>query len=581
MLNLDFPIKILPLPAFILQGSTIKLSNHEMACLTGYATEELNGLYFPKIVHPEDRSHVLNFVKCFLAEETTINECQFRAFRQSGEVIPLRGAFSRIFFNGSSAMLGQLITIRVDLQHEEIADSLPVTVFEMDVRGYLTYANSKAFETFGYEQQEFDRGINVLQTLIPEDRFRAENNIRMVLKGQILNGIEYTAQRKNGSTFPVIIHSCPIIKENEPVGLRGVIIDITDRKQTEEKLKYLSLHDPMTGLKNRAYFENEMQQIREKHCGRVGIIICDVDGLKIVNDTFGHDSGDNLLIAAGKVIKGCFRDSDVVARIGGDEFAVLLRNSSVATLKSAYRRIREAIASYNSAKPEFPMSISVGFTASVDAPINIDELFKDADNKMYREKLYHSQSVRSTIVETLMKALGARDFLTDGHSNRLKALIEGLGRAIGLTKSKSLTDLRLLAHFHDIGKVGITDNILFKSGPLNFEEYTEMKRHCEIGYRIAQSAPDLAPIADWILKHHEWWNGEGYPLGLKGEEIPLECRILAIADAYDAIISDRPYRKANSHKAAVNELVNCTGTQYDPHLVPIFVEMLAKNRKSH
>lgn len=578
MYNFDFLIKTLPLPAFILQNNILMLTNHEMACLIGYATEELNGLYFPEIICTEDRSYVLNFLKCFLAGNETINNCQFRVCKQSGDVITLQGAFARTFFNGSPAILGQLVIIIDNLQHEEIANSLPVTVFEIDTREYLTYANSKAFETFGYTQHDFDLGIHVLQTLIPEDRYRAENNIKMVLNGEIINGIEYTAQKKDGSTFPVIIHSSPIIKENKPVGLRGVIIDITDRKRVEDQLKYLSLHDPLTGLGNRVSFENEMQLIRKNYCGRVGIIICDIDGLKLVNDTFGHDSGDKLLIAAGKVIKDCFRDSDVVARIGGDEFAILLRNSSLEGLKIAYRRIREAIANYNNTKPEFPLSISIGFTASMDAPININELFKAADNKMYREKLYHHQSVRSAIVETLLKALGARDFITGGHANRLQTLVEGLGKAIGLTQDKSLTDLRLLANFHDIGKVGITDNILFKPGPLTFEESTEMKQHCEIGYRIAQSAPDLAPIADWILKHHEWWNGEGYPLGLKGEEIPLECRILAIADSYDAIINDRPYRKANSHEAAVDELVNCTGTKYDPYLMPIFIKMLAKHR---
>ena len=135
-----------------------------------------------------------------------------------------------------------------------------------------------------------------------------------------------------------------------------------------------------------------------------------------------------------------------------------------------------------------------------------------------------------------------------------------------------MTDLRLLAQFHDIGKVGIPDRILLKPGPLSPEEMVEMKRHSEIGHRIANSSPDLLPVADWVLKHQEWWNGAGYPLGLAGEKIPIECRILAIADAYDAMTSDRPYRKAMSHDAAVTELRRCAGTQFDPTLVELFIQ---------
>jgi len=144
---------------------------------------------------------------------------------------------------------------------------------------------------------------------------------------------------------------------------------------------------------------------------------------------------------------------------------------------------------------------------------------------------------------------------------------------IGLPESTT-ADLSLLAKFHDIGKVGISDAILLKEGPFTPEEWAEMKRHCEIGYRIALSAADLVPIADWILKHHEWWDGQGYPLGIKGEEIPVECRLLAIANAYEALTSARTYRRTCSHWEAVAELRRCAGTQFDPELLEMFIRML-------
>lgn len=219
------------------------------------------------------------------------------------------------------------------------------------------------------------------------------------------------------------------------------------------------------------------------------------------------------------------------------------------------------------------MSISVGYAVKNDTCTKLISLFKEADNNMYREKLHHSQSARSAIVQTLMKALEERDFITEGHADRLQELVVSLARAIGFS-GRNITDLRLLAQFHDIGKVGIPDRILFKPGPFTTEEFVEMQRHCEIGYRIAQSAPDLVPIADWILKHHEWWNGRGYPLGLKEVEIPMECRILAIIDAYDAMTSDRPYRKAMSQHKALTELRKYAGRQFDPQLVLEFIQLI-------
>jgi HD-GYP domain-containing protein (c-di-GMP phosphodiesterase class II) len=228
----------------------------------------------------------------------------------------------------------------------------------------------------------------------------------------------------------------------------------------------------------------------------------------------------------------------------------------------------------NTRIPGPALSLSVGFALRDRLPTNMHSLYSEADNNMYREKLHSRQSAHSTIVNTLMKALEERDFITGGHVNRLQHLVVSFGSYLGLDLH-TINELRLLARFHDIGKVGISDRILFKNGPLDNEEFLEMQRHCEIGHRIAQTAPELVPIADWILKHHEWWNGHGYPLGLKGEEIPLECRILAIADAFDAMTSVRPYRQSFTCQEALNELKRCSGSQFDPVLVSKFSKVLS------
>lgn len=348
--------------------------------------------------------------------------------------------------------------------------------------------------------------------------------------------------------------------------------DITERKEMEKKLKYLGSHDPLTKLANRTYFEEEMSRLESGEHEPVTIIVCDVDGLKLVNDTLGHKAGDNLLVAAAEVLREPFRTEGVAARVGGDEFAVLLKNTDKESADRACRQIYEATKERN-VDAEIPLSLSVGFATRKDPLTSLTELFKEADNNMYRVKLHSSQSARSTIVTSMMKMLETRDHITEGHGERVQDLVVELARAYGLPENR-MNDLRLFSQFHDIGKVGIPDKILFKPGSLNSEEeYAEMQRHCMIGYRIAQSVPDLVPIADWILKHHEWWNGKGYPLGLEGEAIPVECRILSIVDAYDAMTNDRPYRKGLTHSQAITELLKCSGTQFDPHLVSVFLRL--------
>ncbi len=381
---------------------------------------------------------------------------------------------------------------------------------------------------------------------------------------------EWQHRRKDGTVFPaqVILTSYWL---DEVIYLQANISDITERKFNEEKLHYLSMHDALTGLYNRAYFDEEMRRLEGSREYPITIISADLDGLKLINDNMGHARGDALLQACADVLRKSLRGYDIVARIGGDEFAVILPRTGEANCEEIVTRIRMYCDEHNLEHNELPLHISLGVATAQSGSLSLEEIYKKADDLMYRNKLERKQSVRSHTVDMLLAALKERDYVSGGHTQRLSGICLRMGEKLKLGITQ-LINLALLAHVHDLGKVSIADEILFKEGPLTAEEWETMRQHPEKGSQIALSSPDLAEMADLILKHHEHWDGSGYPKGLKGEAIPMECRIFAIADAYDAMTSYRQYRPGLSREEALAILKECAGTQFQPALVDLFLE---------
>jgi len=351
--------------------------------------------------------------------------------------------------------------------------------------------------------------------------------------------------------------------------------DITERKKTEEKLRYLSFHDKMTGLYNRAFFEEELKRLDVDRELPISVVMGDADGLKLINDTFGYEKGDDLLINIGRIIKNACRKADVIARWGGDEYAILLPRTSEETALKVVERIENNCTSASS-HDSMPISISLGVATKTDTSQAIKEIIRQAEDRMRSRKILKTDSIHSLMIMSLRKTLQEKSYETEEHIDRLKKIAQKFGERVGLS-SNQIEELSLVAVLHDIGKVTIADSILLKAGKLTKKEWKTMRRHPEIGYKIATSSPHLAPIAEFILYHHEWWDGNGYPRGLKGKNIPLLSRIITIIDAYDVMINGRPYKKPMTHEEVMEELKRCSGIQFDPELVKNFIQVIQKD----
>ena len=346
-----------------------------------------------------------------------------------------------------------------------------------------------------------------------------------------------------------------------------------ERKQTEEKIKYLSFHDSLTGLYNRAYFEEELERYNFPRYYPLSVVMLDVNGLKVINDTFGHSEGDRLLQHLSQVLTSVSRQGDILARIGGDEFAILLPSTSTEEVHNFCERIKQACQQDKIEPIYLRLNISLGHTTQKGEFKDTATILKEADKKMYQDKLFNGKSREKHFLEAFRILLAERDPHTSDHAGKLQELALSLGKRVGLTEYQ-LGNLKLLAILHDIGKIGIPDSILFKTHILTPSELEKMREHSRIGYRMAKNIPDFAPIAQEILYHHEYWDGTGYPEGLKGEKIPLLSRIISIVDAYDVMQSRRPYKRPVSKAEALKEIKRCAGTQFDPQLVEIFLKIV-------
>jgi len=443
----------------------------------------------------------------------------------------------------------------------------------------FTYISPSIFSLRGFTAEE---SINerLEDALTPESLIVVRNAIQthanyFIQHPDASNYYFYEVQQpcKNGNTIWVEISAKLRFNAKGDIEIVGVSRSIEERKKAEKDFLYQSYHDRLTGLYNRRYYEEELPGLDTESHFPLAFIVADVNGLKLINDAFGHKVGDVLLEKVGNILKRECREGDISARIGGDEFILLLPGREENEVNEIINRMNATIAEEKI--DHVILSISIGFSIKRRIDEDVYEIFKKAEDEMYKNKLYENSSMRSKTINLIMTTLYEKNKREMLHSKRVSKICEAIAVRMNLN-ANDVNQIKLAGLMHDIGKIGIHESILNKTKELSSEEQRIMEKHAEIGWRILSSVNEFSGIAEYVLAHHEQWDGKGYPRSLKGEDIPVGARIIAVADSYDAMTSPRPYRKVVSKESAVEEIGRCSGLQFDPVVAQAFIEMITR-----
>lgn len=390
------------------------------------------------------------------------------------------------------------------------------------------------------------------------------------LRGETLSESRDTFIRSNGEINYTNWQTKPWYDKNGLVGGIMVYIElITDQVLKEMRLEYISKHDKLTGVLNRSYFIETLAKIDIEDNLPIGLIILDLNGLKLINDALGYDNGDIIIKMVADALKKHTEQFGEVFKTGGDEFTFIKLKSNEKEIKSLMKKMHEVIESLE--YKHIKLSAAIGFALKTEKESKIEDILRLAETNMLSSKALDSMSLRNHAIKGIIETLNDKYEIEKSHSDRVQKLCTLMGKALNLNKEE-MNVLSAASILHDIGKISIPDSILMKPGKLTEEEYNIMKTHTEKGYHILKSAEGFANLAKYALTHHEKFDGSGYPNGLKGEEIPYFSRIICICDAYEAMTADRPYRKAQTKAYALEQLKMYRASQFDPNLVDIFIE---------
>lgn len=447
-------------------------------------------------------------------------------------------------------------------EHKDLIAYLPDLLLRLDGRGIITALPQKDIHR-EREDLGIETGKSIAAILSPDREEDLSGLLATAREERRIARGRYSLTRPGQEERHYEFRAVPLDD-----GFVAILRDISEQVFYEKSIEYISTHDQLTGAGNRWAYEEDSRELEKTEEGaNLGILMIDVDGLKVINDSLGHRVGDETLVTVAELLRENTPERSRIYRVGGDEFVLFLPQTTMEELESADQQIQAA--ARRKKIGSMLLSLSVGRCVREEGQ-TLAEAVSRAEYDMYRAKLAEGRQPQAEALETIQKALFEKNTREMHHARRVSEICAAIGRALHLAAQEQ-EDLETAGLLHDIGKVGISESILDKEGTLDADEYEEVKKHSEIGYRILHSTKGMSGLAQAILAHHERWDGTGYPQGYVKTQPPLFARVIGIADAYDAMTRARSYRDVYTKEEAIEEMKKQAGKQFDPYLLDIFI----------
>ena len=495
-----------------------------------------------------------------------LEELKRDPFENIRKAVNARLAQTEIYF--SDLLENKLLLEKSQKRNAAIINVLPDIIFMYDSKGVFIDCQTNDEAGLVLSKDLFI-GKNISEVMPPDISEKAIMSITKTIATGQLQKFEYNINIDGSQRT----YEARMVKSNDNEVL-AISRDITSEKQEQEYILKLTYKDQLTGLYNRRYYEEQIEKLSGSEFLPLAIMMVDVNGLKLTNDAFGHHIGDELLKKVAKNLISCDSKGGFACRVGGDEFLMVFPNTDENEAEYLVDKLYELVSAER--LENIVISISAGCQVRTDVSQSIRDTLIKAENHMLRKKIVESQSMRNQTVNIIMQTLSEKNEREKRHSVEVAKWAKEIGVSMGLSVQK-VKEIELAGLLHDIGKIAIKEDILNKPGKLTQEEYDEIKRHPESGYHILKSVDEYSSLAQCVLEHHERFDGKGYPKGIKGSQISLIARIISVADAFEAMIAQRPYRKSLTEEMAIEEIKKNANTQFDPEVVTAFLKIFDKS----